>query len=407
MQNSWIRRKFPFTVSLARTLTGRWARRFFVIVLFFLLLITTVARLHSYFMVRRIESVLYGLSEMRLDQTTEEQMLKTVPFMTRRDWDSKSGSVHDYYVHISNESNSLMYSLAVILNAVRSERLVAGVERSLDALGYRFISFDARILVQNGKVSEINYGLANQVEYPRDPGYIGYLVSARSVHGFWLSHQRPLEITSMDDGSPQYRPSQYRNDLNVIYTNDVSTEISKRVFRLNLNCFWKLNGCKSARDIVPEMWSDAQAIQEAAYQRLISDKCPDSIIEGRMRYLPDVSVLLLEVIGSRRVEVNEEGSNTEDWFTDYKLKEVIRGRSSGSWKNIRSSRTIPSPMNPEQQITNPIWPSRIIGSQILYFRGLNFDSCRFIPATPTALAIVRNTPMPVKYPEDEIPHGLM
>jgi len=61
-----------------------------------------------------------------------------------------------------------------------------------------------------------------------------------------------------------------------------------------------------------------------------------------VKYLPDVSVLLLEVTGSRRVEVNEEGAPTEDWFTDYQLKEIIRGRDRGlSWKNTRLPKMIP------------------------------------------------------------------
>lgn len=56
-----------------------------------------------------------------------------------------------------------------------------------------------------------------------------------------------------------------------------------------------------------------------------------------MRYLPDVSVLLLEVTGSRRLEVNEEGGKAEDWFTDYKLKEAIAERVSDHGKMSVSS----------------------------------------------------------------------
>jgi hypothetical protein len=83
-----------------------------------------------------------------------------------------------------------------------------------------------------------------------------------------------------------------------------------------------------------------------------------------MRYLPDVSVLLLEVTGSRRIEVNEEGGRVEDWLTDYKLKKAIRGKSFGSWKNVRFQRTIPSPMDPTRQIANQIWPETKIGQEV-------------------------------------------
>jgi hypothetical protein len=272
-------------------------------------------------------------------------------------------------------------------------------------LGYRYISFDAGVLVQGGKVSQADYGLANQWVRPQAPGYVGSLVTARSVHGFWLP--APLEVSSVDDYSPQYRPRRWGNSLSVIYTSDAPPELTKSIFALNLSCFWNLRGCTDGAEIAPEISQDVETIQKATYQQLISEKCPNSIIEGRMRYLPDVSVLLLEVIGSRRVDVNEEGGRIEHWFTDYKLKEVLRGKSFGSWKDIRLRRTIPSPMDPTRRIANQIWPETKIGSQVLYFGGLGFDSCGFIPATPSPLDIVRKTPAPLKRPEDQIPRGLL
>ena len=268
------------------------------------------------------------------------------------------------------------------------------------------MSFNVSVLVQAGKVVHVDYGLANQWACPQFPAYTGYIVSARSVPGFWLSHQGEFEVTSTDDNSPQYRPRGDKNGLNVIYTGDASPEPIKPVFHLNLSCFWSLSGCDSAREIAPELLHDAQTIQEATYQQLISGKCPDSIIEGRVRYLPDVSVLLLEVTGSRRGAVHEEGGRAEDWFTDYKLKEVIRGQSFGSWKNVRLRKTIPSPTDPARTITNQIWPPTKIGNQVLFFGNLDFDSCRFIPATPSALEIVRKTSVPPTRPEDLIPTAL-
>ena len=274
-----------------------------------------------------------------------------------------------------------------------------------DLLGYRYISFDAGILVQDGKVSQVDYGLANQWMRPQAPGYVGYMVTARSVHGFWLPGS--LQISSVEDYSPQYRPTRWGNTLAVIYTSDAPSELNKRIFDLNLSCLWGLRACADAADIAPEISQDVETIQKATYRQLISDKCPDSIIERRMRYLPDVSVLLLEVIGSRRLDVNEEGGRAEDWFTDYNLKEAIRGESFGSWKNVRFQRTIPSPTDPTRQIANQIWPETKIGQEVLYFGGVDFYSCRFILATPSALQIVRNAPIPAKRPEDQIPRGLL
>jgi hypothetical protein len=349
-------------------------------------------------MARKIQAVLRGLAEVRVDQTTEEQLLKTVPSLTRNEQDWKVGGIvqRRYYAEISNESDPSIFGL-----------IAYGLDWSghlANLLGYRYMSFDAVVFVQDGTVSCVNYGLAKRWGRPRQTSYI---VSANSVHGFWLPGRMAFVVTSEDDESPQYRPGGDEKRLHVTYTNDAPPELTKRAFQLNLSCFWNLRGCDDAREIAPALWQDERAIQAATYQQLISEKCPNSIIDGRMRYLPDITVLLLEVTGSRRIEVNEEGSRAEDWFTDYKLKEVIRGQSFGSWKNVRLRRTIPSPMDPTREITNQIWPPTKIDTQVLFFGNLYFDSCRFIPATPSALDIVRRAPVPPKRPEDVIQTGLM
>jgi hypothetical protein len=391
---------FPFFHWVVKTVSGHWVRRVSLVILLLLLIISTATRLRAYFMTRKIEAVLYGLSEIRLDQTTEEQMTKMVPYLTEKDWKANGFSYRSYSVHISNESDGLPWPYGL----THSYALALWLGRVGDLLGYRYISFDAGVLVKDGKVSQADYGLANEWMRPQAAGYVGYIVTARSVHGFWL--QGSLEVSSSDDYSPQYRPTRWGNTLAVIYTGDAPPELTKRIFDLNLSCFWGLRECADAADIAPEISRDVERIQKATYEQLISDKCPDSIIDGRMRYLPDVSVLLLEVTGSRRIEVNEEGGKVEDWLTDYKLKEAIRGKNFGSWKNVRFQRTIPSPMDPTRQIANQIWPETKTGQEVLYFGGLGFYSCRFIPATPSALDIVRNAPIPEKRPEDQIPRGL-
>jgi hypothetical protein len=352
-------------------------------------------------MTRKIEAVLHGLSKIRLDETTDEQMTKMVPYLSEKDWKGHGLSYRSYYVHISNESDGAPWPY-VLTHSYALAPWLGGVG---DLIGYRYISFDAGVLVQDGKVSQVEYGLANQWMRPQAAGYVGYIVTARSVHGFWLPG--PLQISSVEDYSPQYRLTRWENTLAVIYTSDAPPELTKRIFNLDLGCFWGFHGCSDAADIAPDISHDVESIEQATYRQLISDKCPDSIIEGRMRYLPDVSVLLLEVTGSRRLEVNEEGGRAEDWFTDYKLKEAIRGKGFGSWTNVRFQRAIPSPMDPTRKIANQIWPETKIGQEVLYFGGLGFYSCRFIPATPSALDIVRNAPIPAKRPEDQIPRGLM
>jgi hypothetical protein len=406
----------PFFHRMVATLAGCWARRVYVAVVLLFICLTTTARLRSYLMVRKIQAVLHGLADIRIDQTTEEQLLKTVPYLVGNNYKEHVGASEErfYGVVISNEDDLIklthgpLSSLFQVRSSDYGEPLAL---KTLDWLGYRYLRFEVTLLVLDGRVSSLRYGIAPQIGFPRQ---FFDIVSARSVHGFWLPRQMRFSVTSEEDESPQYRvkqnsvPSLVKEEraLNVTFTNDAPPELTKRAFQLNLSCFWSLRRCDDVREIAPGLWQDAQAIQAATYKQLISERCPDSIIEGRMRYLPDISVLLLEVTGSRRVEVNEEGGKAEDWFTDYRLREVIRGRSSGSWKNVRFRRTIPSPMDVTHTMANQIWPSTEIGTQVLYFGGLDFYSCRFIPATPSSLEIVRNKPVPTKRPEDEIPMGL-
>jgi len=398
--------RFPLFHWAIRALTGRWVRRVCATVFFLLLLATTAVRLRSYVMTRKIQSVLRGLAAVRLEQTSEEQLTQTVPFLIEKDWKVSGISHRGFYVHISNESDRLPRTIALALNEIRSEALTLCVQHLADWLGYRFISFDAGALVEDGRVVHLDYGLANGWVRPEYPGYAGYIVSARSVHGFWIDRRIPFPVSSEDDESPQYRPSGGANGLFVTFTDDAPSRLTGRVFELNLSCFWNLSGCDDARKIAPTLWQDIQSIRHDTYQQLISGKCPDSIIEGRMRYLPDISVLLLEVTGSRRVEVNEEGDRADDWFTDYKLKEAIRGPSFGSWQNVRFRPTIPSTEDATSAMANQIWPETKIGTQVLFFGYPRFHSCRFIRATPSALDLVRKTPVPLKRREDQIPFGL-
>src|ERR1039458_5556251 len=406
------RAHFPVVRRIARALSGRWARRSYAAIFFLLLLITTATRLRSYLMVREIQAVLQGLSEIRLDQTTEEQMTRMVPYLSQNDWQAGGVSHRSYYRHISNESDRLPRFIVIALSEARSDELMRLVERLVDWLGYRFISFDAGVLVRDGRVVHVDYGLANQWVRPQYPGYAGYIVSARSVHGFWMDRRAPFPVSSEEDESPRYRPSGGENGLYVTYASDAPIDQTKRAFKLNLDCFWNLSGCSDARNIAPDLWQDLKVIRHDTYQQLISGKCPDTIVRGRMQYVPDVTVLLLEVTGSRRIDINEEGDRTEDWFTDYNLVEEIRGRSSGSWKNVRFRRTIPSVEEPTREMANQIWPETKGGSRVLFFgspesyRSPKFYSCRFIPATLSALEIVRKTPVPSKSPEDQIPWGL-
>jgi hypothetical protein len=161
-------------------------------------------------------------------------------------------------------------------------------------------------------------------------------------------------------------------------------------FQLDLSCYWNMRGCASARQVAPLLWRDTQAIEARTFSRLHDpgNPCPDRILAGRVRYLPDLNVELLEVTGSRQEPVNEKEHAGEVLIEDYRVKEVVRGHSGGPWYGIRYQRFVPSPLSPTERIANPVPPFKV-GDNVLAFSGAKFDSCQLVPATPSAESVVR------------------
>jgi hypothetical protein len=276
-------------------------------------------------------------------------------------------------------------------------------------LGWRNLSFRAYATVLNGTVSNAGYNLEPDVvlSYP-----LSFFVVARSVHGFFA--RRPVPVHSTDDESPEYRFGAVAGEFSILtgadsaiavaYTTEAPSDRISHAFQVDLSCFWSIRGCDSVRQVVPLLWKDRKAIEEATAARLTSAKpCPDRIIAGRVRYLLDLNVALLEVVDSRSDVVNYEGDRSYEIVTDYRLKEALRGHPEGPWTAIRYRQGIPWMLAPKGQIANPIRPSLPRpGDRFLYFSGATFDSCRIVPATPSAESAVRTAVPAPRRPEDDV-----
>jgi hypothetical protein len=367
-------------------------------------------RVRSYLLTRRIQAVLSGLGQLRVDATSEEQLLKTVPYLVRDPHEGRMGAhVQRYYrVSISNEDDRWMKWVPNVLSSlwpapsdipIRDKWGCLNLPlKTAYVLGWRHLAFAASVTVLDGTVSRTWYGLEPDVflGWPRS-----YLVVARSAHGFWRDRGLPVPVSSADDGSPEYRfgfvAGEFSNmagadaSIGVAYTADAPREKVSHAVQVDLSCFWNLCGCDSVRQVVPLLWKDRQEISAATTARLTPiNPCPDRILAGRVRSLPDLNVALLEVVSSRNVEVNEEGDRSHEIVTDYRLKEVILGHPVGPWTGMRYRQAIPWPLSPTGNIANPVLPALPrAGERFLYFSGVRFDSCRIVPATPSAEAAIR------------------
>jgi hypothetical protein len=88
--------------------SGRWARRVYMILFLICISLSAVLRFRTYFLTRRIQVVLAGLAQVRLDQTTEDQLLKAVPSLVRygRDTQDEASVERLYGVTISNDGEA-------------------------------------------------------------------------------------------------------------------------------------------------------------------------------------------------------------------------------------------------------------------------------------------------------------
>jgi hypothetical protein len=412
---------------MLRRLFGRRARQVYLSLLLLAFVFSIGLRARTFLLTRKIQAVLSGLEQVRVDQTTEEQLLRTIPYLVLNNpqLPALPGGRRYYRVDIANSDFYYGWSRWVpdsllSLWPVRDSRFPVKNKwdflplpfKAAYVLGWRHLSFSAYVTVLNGTVSSTGYDLEPDVliGYP-----LSYFVVARSVHGFSFSHGgRPVPVHTADDEKPEFRFGAVAGEFSLLsgadsaiavaYTADAPHELIDHAFQVDLDCFWGFRGCGSVRQVVPLLWKDRKEIEGRTIVRLQSaDPCPDRVLSGRVRYLLDLNVALLEVAASRSEDINYEGSRSKDIVTDYRMKEAIRGKPEGPWTGVRHRWTIPSPVTTGGEISNPmqpVYPKR--GDQFLYFSGADFDSCRIVPATPSAQAAVRTAMTPPRRIEDDI-----
>ena len=396
-------------------LGGRLARRICAALLVLLVLITTVVRIHGILLTRRIDAVLRGLEQVQVDQTTEAQLLKAVPYLTRNDEHQFGSSVdRSYRAEISNSSQRrwlwwlagtrlcrFFWPWYVIEGPEKYPKTYVSFPLTVAYwLGWRDIVFVAQISFLNGRLFAIWYAIEPDIE--RIGPTRSYFVSVHGIEEFRASLPGfPVSVSSTHDESPAYRVGGTETSFGVKYLPDAPRQLVSHAFQLDLGCYWNLRGCTSAADVAPRLWRDTQAIEAQTYSRFHGggNPCPDRILANRVRYLPDLNVEILEVTGSRSEHTDEKGQAREVLITDYRVKEVLLGHSVGPWSGIRYQKFVPSPLSPYELMANPVPPFQV-GEKVLAFGGAKFDSCQMVQATPSAELAVRTAIIALNRRED-------
>jgi hypothetical protein len=236
--------------SLSRFFSGPFTRRVYLVFLLLLVLFSTGIRIRSYLLNRKIYAVLSGLERVHIDTTTEQQVLRTVPYLIPGGPENRTelGVERYYLVHISNaeEVSWMRWVPGFLFNLwpghmempVRDKWAAMNFPFKLAyLLGWRNLSFSADVNVLNGVVSSTSYDIEPDVLF----GFpASYLVVARSVHGFYS--RRPMPVQSTDDESPDFRfgksAGQFSwqegadNSIAVAYTPGASHDLVSHVFQV-------------------------------------------------------------------------------------------------------------------------------------------------------------------------------
>jgi hypothetical protein len=291
--------------------------------------LSAVLRFRTYLLTRRIQVVLAGLAQVRVDQTTEGQLLKAVPDLVPEGGYFQEGTSVErhYHVSISNDKEGYgmlgmqwvpkyffsLWTMHPWDGPFRNKWEFAPLPIKVAyVLGWRHLTFRAWASVLDGVVSKTGYQVEPDV-------FLGWpasnFVAARSVHGFWAGHAIPVPVASTGDESPDFRFDGVSGgfsfdhgadaEIEIAYTASAPGDLVSHAFLVDLGCFWGIRGCASVRQVVPLLWADRQAIGTRTAARLASQNpCPDQVLAGRVRTLPDLNVALLDFVNSRSVETN-------------------------------------------------------------------------------------------------------
>jgi len=233
-------------------------------------------------------------------------------------------------------------------------------------------------------------------------------------HGVWGSFP-PTLVGDVDDEAPDYRFGQAAGDLTsqlgdggtigFAYTAEAPQNVVSHAYDVDLTCFWALRGCGSARQVLPRLWEDREAVIRAAASRLASSNpCPDRVLAGRVRRL-------LELVVERR-EVTTPDRGRRDKPDDGRRRIASGLPPEGA--ALRQRRVVPEVRRTGDPGNYPrgfLWrrdavaPSLKTGDEVLVFLGADFQSCRIVPATAFAEAAVRTAVPAPRRSEDRPDQG--
>ena len=246
---------FPWTHALWRFLSSKPVR---ILLLFSgsLLVATMVGfRAESLLFHRRVHSILVRMAQIKLDNTSEQDLRSLLPELEGPDGsECEAGTVSSkiYNISIGDVGRGALSSVVETLDRYNRPALAI-----VYFLGHRFHRFGAYAHTCAGKVVSLEYFVWIDDNHDHNmfegtevavSGYsrTGWLYSRNYTDGFTYEEEQPY-VERVASNAP-------RNGLSLIYTTEAPIDFVLAAFDLRLACLQNFAGCTDIKQLLPGIW---------------------------------------------------------------------------------------------------------------------------------------------------------
>lgn len=346
-------------------------------------------RASSFLAGRKYLAITKSLSTLSLGQTTKEEVFRLVPHVRAEDEGAKRNAEELYSAEFSNWNGPLL-------------RMMQGSwGKNLHSVayfcGYRALRYRVSFRFWDGKLNRYGYAVWIDDGSYGVPGIVGAEVSVRDEFDGIIGDVR----STASDENPDYQVAQYfkwpEKSLRVAITPAAVSALRQHAFDLQLDCLVTFRGCKHASSILPLVWSDEKAIDDAKRARLNSQApCPQRIIRNLSRMMPDIFLAK-----ARSIElVRSDWTGGPEEFTELQVMENIRVAKVGYGQAGRLEDSYFSRV-PVPESARP-WLRA--GDDVILFADPRRYSgeCSMVASTPETIAVVRETVASIAKPKNVI-----
>jgi len=364
----------------------RQVRRFVIALLIAILSATLLLRLDAAIFEYRVLAVLRQMEKLKLGQTSRAELANSVTGMRSTPCAPVPNSPECLTKTLSNLSGHLLFFRLQKLYGVYSDNKT--IYQAGHLLGIRICDFYVTFEIRDQEVQAFDYRVLLDDGSNQYPGVI--VVHVNSTDGYPYA-----PITNAEDESPEYsvrRPYQWPElNLSISFTPSAPATLILHALEPSLNCLWRLDGCRTSKQIFPAAWQDEEDIDRAASARLRgSNPCPDRILSHRVR---DASNILLVEVEHVSPEMGSETYGTTFRLADYKLLRVLKGESNRPLRAFGHSSLVYDPEDPRQKMPNPAVQLLRPGARVLMFSNEPWqvdEACEIVAATDGALQAIQS-----------------